>query len=589
MTLSFSYIIIYLCLSCLVAARQDDGKTGREQKYDFQSTLKAHRKGETAKEFVHKDTTVEVEVEYVAAALQYDPYDDLSAGGLAVLEENARTFIHYAGEAKDMGAQIIVFPEYGLTSLNLDLTLGTFLAQTQVVPNPEDKEVPCEYGDVKNSSKIMKELSCAAMESGIYLVVDLAEQSNCSGIAFGEEDLPFSQNGEASGVLSGCIFYNSQVVFDDAGAVVARYRKKHLFLEPVFTPGTDPDSTAVFETSFGVTFTLLICFDILYESPAVSNIYNLGVRDALLSTAWIDGLPSLSAPQVWKGFSQGNNVNLVAANIYAPPGGFLGAGIFRGVYSEPEYYTYDTSSGTKLIVGKVKTKSAAPSAKRHQPGDSEVFSYKAFDDLPLLGPAQMEKRQTNAMELMVNGKKIHKQSTNQNMKQKYLHEDLSRYNHTILERTSPGVFAFQELCHVDNLCCNLTYEYPAEEPEDIVYMLIAYSGIEERGEVVYLQYVQVCGVILCLNETIDSCGYFEEAYVPESAFRAYSLSGTFSDRYIYPSVFTDALQLFGAEKWNYTLSESPDHYHAIIHLHEEVNDLSMLSLFSRWFSRDPNH
>ncbi|XP_066982363.1 biotinidase-like [Macrobrachium rosenbergii] len=275
MTLSFSYIIIYLCLSCLVVAGQDDGKTGREQKYDFQSTLQTHRKGETAKEFVHRDTTAETEVEYVAAALQYDPYDDLSAGGLAVLEENARTFIQYAGEAKDMGAQIIVFPEYGLTSLNLGLTLGTFLAQTQVVPDPEDKEVPCEYGDVKNSSKIMKELSCAAMESGIYLVVDLAEQSNCSEIAFGDEDLAFSQNGDASGVLSGCIFHNTQVVFDDAGAVVARYRKKHLFVEPVFTPGTDPDSTAIFETSFGVTFTLLICFDILYETPAISNIYSL--------------------------------------------------------------------------------------------------------------------------------------------------------------------------------------------------------------------------------------------------------------------------------------------------------------------------
>ncbi|XP_066982361.1 pantetheinase-like [Macrobrachium rosenbergii] len=589
MKLSFSYIIINLLLSCLVVARQDDGKTGRKHKYDFQSTLKAHRKGETAKEFVHKDTTAETEVEYTAAALQYAPYDDLSAGGLAVLEENARAFIQYAGEARDMGAQIIVFPEYGLTSLNLGFTWGTFLAQTQIVPDPEDKEVPCEYGDVKNSSKIMKELSCAAMESGIYLVVDLAEQSNCSEIAFGDEDLPFSQNGNASSVLSGCKFYNSQVVFDDAGAVVARYRKKHLFVEPVFTPGTEPDSAATFQTSFGVTFTLLICFDIIYEDPAVSNIYNLGVRDALLSTAWMDQLPSLAAPQVWKGFSQGNNVNLVAANIYDPPGGFLGAGIFRGVYSEPEYYTYDASSGTKLIVGKVKTKSALPSAKTHQPSDFDVFNYKAFDDLPLLGRTQMEERQSNAMELMVNEEKIHKQNTNQNMEHKFKHENLSRYNNVILERTSPGVVAFQELCHEDNLCCNVTYEYPAEEPEDIVYMLIAYSGIVGHAHNLYLTYVQDCGVVLCLNETIASCGHFEKAYVPDSAFRAYSLSGTFGDRYIYPSVFTDALQLFGAEKWNYTLSESPDHYHAIIHLHEEVNDLSMLNLYGRWFSRDPNH
>ncbi|XP_066982211.1 pantetheinase-like [Macrobrachium rosenbergii] len=306
-----------------------------------------------------------------------------------------------------------------------------------------------------------------------------------------------------------------------------------------------------------------------------------------MTNAYVDN--HMEGPQVWKGFSQGNNVNLVVANIYAPPDGLLGAGIFRGVYSEPDYYTYDASSGTKLIVGKVKTKSALPSAKTHQPSDSEVINYKAFDDLPLLDPTQVEERQTNAMELMVNGKKIHKQNINQNMKLKYLHEDLSRYNNVILERTSPGVYAIQVLCHEDDLCCNLIYEYPAEEPEDIVYMLIAYSGIVEHGEGLYLQYVQVCGAVLCLNETIDSCGHFEDAYVPDSAFRAYSLSGTFGDRYIYPSVFTDALQLFSAEKWNYTLNESPDHYHAIIHLHEEVNDLSTLNLYGRWFSRDPNH
>ncbi|XP_064106759.1 pantetheinase-like [Macrobrachium nipponense] len=587
MKLSFSYVITYFFLSCLVAARQNNGKTVREHKYDFQSTLEAHRKGETAKTFVHKDTTVDTEVEYVAAALQYAPYDDLSAGGLAVLEENARAFIRYAGEARDMGAQIIVFPEYGLTSLNLGLTWGTFLAQTQVVPNPEDKEIPCEYGDVNNSSKIMKELSCAAMESGIYLVVDLAEQSNCSGVALSDEDLAFSQNSDAPGVLSGCKFYNSQVVFDDAGAVVARYRKKHLFVEPVFTPGTDPDSAATFQTSFGVTFTLFV--DILYENPAVSNIYNLGVRDALLSTAWMDQLPSLAAPQVWKGFSQGNNVNLVAANIYHPPGGYLGSGIFRGVYSEPEYYTYDTSSGNKLIVGKVKTKSAVPSASMLQSGDSEVFNDNDFDDLPLLGPLKMEERQTIAMEVLANGKNKQKQNTNQNMKHKYKHENLSRYNHVVLERTSPGILAIHELCHEDGLCCNLAYEYPAEQSEDIVYMLIAYSGIVGHAHNLYLTYVQDCGVVLCLNETIDSCGHFEEAYIPDSAFRAYSLSGTFGDRYIYPSVFTDTLQLFSDDKWNYTLSESPDHFHAIIDLHEEVNDLSMLSLYSRWFSRDPNH
>ncbi|XP_068233040.1 pantetheinase-like [Palaemon carinicauda] len=571
MTMSFSRIVTFFSLSCLVATQSTRGQYGRniqrEHNYDF-----------------HKDAIVETEVEYIAAALQYAPFDDLSVGGQVVLEENARAFIKYAKEAREMGAQIIVFPEYGLTSLNLALPWEGFLAQTQVVPDPEDKEVPCEYTDVKNSSKIMKELSCAAKETGIYLVVDLAEQSNCSKITFGDDDPLISPSRDAFGEQAACKFYNSQVVFDDTGAVVARYRKKHLFVEPLFTPGTEPDSAATFETSFGVTFTLLICFDILYESPAVSNIFNLGVRDAIMSTAWMDQLPFLVAHQVWKGFTEGFNVNLVVANIYEPPKGFLGAGIFRGVSSEPEYYTYDTSSGTKLIVGRVKTKSSSPAVKRREIADTKDISYKEYFD-----PTQNGENYKSDLEHVVRSKTPHKQNTNQNMHQKYKHQNLSRYNYTILERTPPNYVFIARLCHDDDLCCTLAYSYPAEDPEDVMYMLVAYSGIVGHAHDLYLTYVQNCGVVLCLNDSIASCAHIEEAYFGDSAFRAYSLSGTFSERYIYPSVLTDSVQLFNPTQWNYTFTEKPTYYHASIDLLEEVNDLLTLSLYSRWFSRDPNY
>ncbi|XP_064105681.1 vanin-like protein 3 [Macrobrachium nipponense] len=188
----------------------------------------------------------------------------------------------------------------------------------------------------------------------MYLVVCLAERSIVPKFCQ-RMSRTFKQSVDANDMPNGCEFYNTQAVFDDTGAVVARYRKKNLHNEPHFIAGTDPDSSAVFEASFGVTFTLLISFDILFYDPAVSNMESFGVRDVITSSGWMDQLPFHVAPQVWKGFSEGYQANLIAANHYNPMGGFLGTGIFRGVASDPDEYTYDTSSGTKLIIGDILT------------------------------------------------------------------------------------------------------------------------------------------------------------------------------------------------------------------------------------------
>ncbi|XP_068233039.1 pantetheine hydrolase VNN2-like [Palaemon carinicauda] len=572
---------ILVWLFCLIDAQPDYGmhiNTKWKNNFDWRlQRVNDIDLGET----VQEDTCVGTDVEYVAAALQYEAFDDLGGGGLAVLEQNALKFIEYAKIAKEKGTQIIVFPEHGLTSLNLAPDPEVFLTQTQVVPDPKDREIPCEYTHVKDSSKIMKELSCAAIENTMYLVVDLSEQFNCSAIDSLQKTTEYTD-------VSSCIFYNTQVVFDEAGAVVARYRKKHLFSRSHFTPGSDPDVSASFETSFGVTFTLMICFDILYETPAIVNFNNLGIRDAIMSTGWMDQLPFLTAPQIWKGFTMGNNVNLVVANLYNPSDGFLGAGIFRGVASEPEEYTYDTSSGTKLIVGSVKTTSTSLPAKRSR-SNSEMNLEHGLD-LELIYPT--EQKQNLLLSLEREGVVPLSRKTGTKMYQKYKHENLSGYNYTVLERSASSTASIlnKTVCDEDELCCHVSYSYPAStEPEDFVYMIIAFSGLSEHANYTYFTFNQNCGVVLCLDESISSCGHIEGALIGDSTFRAYELSGTFVDHYVYPSVLTDSLQLFDPARWGYSVTHMSDHYYAKINLHEEVNDLLTLGLYSRVFSKDPEY
>ncbi|KAK8388842.1 hypothetical protein O3P69_020657 [Scylla paramamosain] len=221
------------------------------------------------------------EVRYTGAVLEHEPYSSWESGGLAILQENARIFLEHAALARQQGADIMVFPEYGLTSTNLEG--GDVLSLAQVVPHPADQVVLCFLNQTSSHTQVLRELSCGAAQLKLYLVVDLIELVHCSP----------NQILDCPDV--GYYLYNTQVVLDHCGALVARYRKKHLFLEPGFIPGDESDATAVFTTDFGVTFTLQICFDIMYESPGLANVEG-GVRDVAMSTAWIDELPFLTGP-----------------------------------------------------------------------------------------------------------------------------------------------------------------------------------------------------------------------------------------------------------------------------------------------------
>ncbi len=63
--------------------------------------------------------------------------------------------------------------------------------------------------------------------------------------------------------------YNTDVLFDENGAVVAKYHKSHEF-PPFIGPYDQPvsPSRVSYTASFGVEFGLFICFDIMFEDPA---------------------------------------------------------------------------------------------------------------------------------------------------------------------------------------------------------------------------------------------------------------------------------------------------------------------------------
>lgn len=154
------------------------------------------------------------------------------------------------------------------------------------------------------SFQSLSRISCEAKEASMYVVINHREKVDCN-----------CENCPADGYL----IYNTNVVFDRKGVVIARYRKYNLFGEP----GTNVTSEAIptyFTTDFNVTFGQFICFDILFQSPALNLTRSLDpiITDFVFSAHWFSELPYLFAVQAQAAWAYANDVNLLAAGYNNP-------------------------------------------------------------------------------------------------------------------------------------------------------------------------------------------------------------------------------------------------------------------------------
>ena len=150
----------------------------------------------------------------------------------------------------------------------------------------------------------LRNISCASREYRMYVVIALSEMVDC--------EMTDTRDAGACGGGAGYITYNTNVVFDRDGKVIARYRKYNLFGEAgVSVPPEVILST--FRTDFNVTFGQFICFDLMFDKPSLQLINDLGVTDIVYSTYWYSEAPFLFSVMAQCGWANANNVNLLAS------------------------------------------------------------------------------------------------------------------------------------------------------------------------------------------------------------------------------------------------------------------------------------
>ncbi|XP_034274718.1 pantetheinase-like isoform X1 [Pantherophis guttatus] len=440
---------------------------------------------------------------------------------LKLMNQNMDILEDAIQKAAKQGAHIIVTPEDAIYGFNF--TRETIYPYLEDIPDPQVNWIPCTDPERFGSTPVQKRLSCLARSNSIYVVANMGDKKNCHYI-----DPKCPRDGRYQ--------YNTNVVFDSEGKLVARYHKFNLFkVERQFDFPKEPE-LATFDTAFG-KFGLFTCFDILFHDPAVTLVTQLSVDTMLFPTAWMNVLPHLTAIEFHSAWAMGMRANVLAANTHNPMFNMTGSGIYTPSGSEAYHYDAESMNGHLLV--------------------AEIYSHPSHFPTPL-PPVNWSSYATT----------VEGFPENHTFSGFIFHDDFTL---STLGKKADNLTVCQK-----SLCCHLNYRM-MEQQEDELYVLGAFDGLHEvEGQ----YYLQICTLLKCGSTNLQSCG--QATTTAESYFDFYSLSGTFGTNYVFPEVLLSGIRL--APGLFQVLKDGQ-----LVSQNDIPQSVLTVTLFGRWYEKDPPH
>ena len=264
---------------------------------------------------------------------------DLSRAGVwKALSVNVQPLTEAARNAKNQGADIVVFPEYAITGF-------AWSNRSHVRAVLEDiKDVGVNPCTSMPEQTIQNWLSCLAKELKMYITANVGDLKFCNRA----KDSKCPQDGAYQ--------YNTNVVYDRNGKLVHRYHKINLYgLESHFMDyGPLGQQNLVFKTEFG-RMSSMVCFDIVMNEPAVPLTEANLVDTILFPTAWMSKFPHFLSIQYHSSWSVRHNVNLLAAETHRRKYRMTGSGLYTTTGAVRYTFDMDTEN-PKLVVADLPIK-----------------------------------------------------------------------------------------------------------------------------------------------------------------------------------------------------------------------------------------
>ena len=252
---------------------------------------------------------------------------------------------------------------------------------------------------------------------------------------------------------------------------------------------------SIFKTDFGMTFGVVTCFDLMFNTPTVELVKNFNVNGIVFPTAWFSELPFLTgkntqgnsllntyfylfiAAQAQAAWSFGMEVDLLAAGYNFPQSGSTGSGVYQNGRFNAMILSDEES---KLLVAKVNKN------EYH----SHLTSYSC-------GYFTSEENLNNYMS-----------------KELTLTEDVQT----------------ESMCFGD-FCCQIEYSVlpNSEASENVHYQMLVFNDYRTHAET-YRGRLQVCGIVACSSSDKQSCAhnFSKSQYSKNVKFSSLNLKANFS-------------------------------------------------------------
>mmetsp|Transcript_37498 Transcript_37498/g.42857 ORF Transcript_37498/g.42857 Transcript_37498/m.42857 type:complete len:289 (-) Transcript_37498:109-975(-) len=238
-----------------------------------------------------------------------------------VVDENLKRYESIAGEAECEGAQIVVFPEWGLFGLcpstvsSCGVSLSPSSSRDRIQPfcQPIGKVGECLISSSSPTS-IAGRLAGIAKKHSIVVVANVTER-----ISNDDDDDDETQK-----------IYNTEIAIDEDGVLLAKYYKMNPWFAKTFDKPPAEQPTVVFKTSFGVTFGLMVCYDLFCKQPQ-TDLLKQGVTQFPYSVA----VPGFAGKSYFERWTAKNGVTLLSSN--------LGGGASNGLFSSSSNNIKDVS------------------------------------------------------------------------------------------------------------------------------------------------------------------------------------------------------------------------------------------------------
>jgi pantetheine hydrolase len=236
---------------------------------------------------------------YKGAVAQHATYFGKGTESIAELVSvNMDMYERHTQLAAANGAQIIAFPEFGLVPVS-DGNRTQIGEMAENIPLANSLSIPCGNEQFVDRP-ILTRSSCMAISSKIVVMVNVVDSMPCP-------------NSDPMCPDDARYLITTDVIFDETGMVVAKYHKSHEWpgLMPPYNEAAEP-LQVTYKTSFGVEFGLFICFDIMFQKPAVSLV-DAGVKHFLYAVK--QGL--IGEDTLISGWSKKYQTTMLSSNLAA--------------------------------------------------------------------------------------------------------------------------------------------------------------------------------------------------------------------------------------------------------------------------------